>query len=302
MRHLLLYVSILLILFGCQENQEKAEEERFVPELIGDWVPAGFTKASESKDGLVDMPPPPPGHIERGYSFFSNGIVDMKADFFRSFYLKQPRGRRASFLETSTKYKVIGDSLKLMDLYDSTWYSVQIVKLTTDTLALKLTNGIQKYVKVTYDLEGQPTFDKIVLSTSGCYGTCPIVNIVVNSNGDIVYFGERYATKIGFFSGNIPKELYQRLQDNYRKANIKDIEKHYSEGGTDSEMVTVTFVQGNKIYKTIQDYSNGGPNEFVWANIPFRYLYQSIDLDPMPVNNLPYYLNLHYFKFSQGKK
>lgn len=80
------------------------------------------------------------------------------------------------------------------------------------------------------------------------------------------------------------------------------MKKHYSKGGTDAEMIAVTFVQGNKIFKTVQDYSNGGPNEFVWANIPLRHLYQSIKLDLIPVNNLPFYLNLHFFKFIRGEK
>lgn len=39
-----------------------------------------------------------------------------------------------------------------------------------------------------------------------------------------------------------------------------------------------------------------------WAYQPFRYLYQSVDLQPLPESKLPYYPAYHYLKFEKGER
>lgn len=295
MRQLLLYVLIFSILFSCQENQEKAEEERFVPELIGDWVPAGFIETSD-KERVVDLP------INTGYSFYSNGMVDFKFGFYKPYDKDYFRNRKGLFLGTATKYKVVGDSLKYFSLADSTWTTLKIAKLTKDSLSFDEGHGFRHYSKAIYNLEQQPDFDKIVLSTSGCFGPCPIISVIISSNGEIVFFGVQFTMRNGFFSGTISKKLYQNLIENYQKADIKGIGKDFSGGATDGEEITVSFIQDNRIYKTVSDNRNSGPIELAWANIPLRHLYQNINLVPIPTDSLPTYLRIYFHQFESNSK
>ncbi|WP_146173561.1 DUF6438 domain-containing protein [Pontibacter mucosus] len=303
MKNLLLYF-LLLLLIACHPKQdEPTEQERQLQEqLIGEWVPAGFVRY-EAEVSYSTIPPPRVS-IERGYTFLPNGEVDLKQGYYRRADVGEDEynNRRYYFLGSKTKYKIAGDSLLIFMPYDSTWVHFSIARLTKDTLSFKGEQGISNYKRSTYHLEKAPTFDAIVLSTSGCFGTCPISSTLITADGQVVFFGEEFTTSEGFYISTIPEAIYKELQDNYRKASIDTISTKFSAGGTDQEEISVTFLKDGKIFKTVSDYGNAGPVELVWANIPLRYLYQSINLKKLQEEELPVYVKHHFLSFAKGGK
>jgi hypothetical protein len=300
-KNIFLYFFLPFLLIACQTKQDEptAQERQLQEQLIGDWVPAGFVR-----DAYSNNPPPPPARIERGYTFFSNGEVDLKQGFYDVSFVGERIGinKRLHFLGSKTKYKIAGDSLLIFMPYDSVWTHFPIARLTKDTLSFKGEQGVSNYRRVTYHLENAPTFDAIVLSTSGCYGTCPISNTLITADGQVVFFGEEFTTSEGVYTGTITETNYKELQDNYRKAGIDTISTKFSDGGTDLEKISVTFLKDGKIFKTVSDYGNAGPVELVWANIPLRYLYQSINLNRLQEEELPAYVKHHFLSFAKGEK
>lgn len=300
MKSLVLIILNLFIFFSCRQSEE---EGNLMPELFGDWVPTELNNKSNGSSMNLDSHPPLIGFAKLGFTFDSTGLVDIKRGYFKIVGGPERSKRRYHFLGLKTKYYVKGDSLKIFDLSDSTWWSQKIIQITKDTLTLSSSPGEwRKFVRKEYKVNVKPTFDKIIVSTSGCYGSCPVSNTMINSNGKVTFFGERYTLKTVFFEGIISQSIYQDLEKNFRKIDIDSISTNFNIGSTDQEEITVTFIKGDSIYKTISDYGNAGPQELIWAFIPFRFLYQKINLKPLPKTNLPFYPALNFLKFEMGKK
>ncbi|TPE41065.1 DUF6438 domain-containing protein [Pontibacter mangrovi] len=304
MKNFLLYFLPFLIM-ACHAKKEEptAQERQLQEQLIGDWVPAGFVSNTENVESY-DRNPFRSILIERGYSFYPNGEVDSKQGYYRRTVVGEDEwdNRQFYFLGSKTKYKIAGDSLLIFMPYDSVWAHFPIARLTKDTLSFKEKRGVNNYRRVKYNLKEAPTLDAIVLSTSGCFGTCPISNTLITADGQVVFFGEEFTTSEGFYTGTITQDVYKQLQDNYRKAGIDTISAEFSEAATDLEKVSVTFLKDGKIFKTVSDYGNAGPVELIWAHVPLRYLYQSINLNKLKEEELPVYLKHHFLTFAKGDK
>lgn len=216
-------VHVLLSFFLLSSCHERSEEEKHLPELYGHWLPAGYTTDSGN---IADYKPMRMlGQLEQGFSFDSNGIAEVKRGYYKVLPAKERRDWRYIFLGTKTKYYIKGDSLKIFNLSDSTWWGLKIVKLSKDTLLFHYKPNVNwTFVRKEYQLDSVPSFDRIAVSSSGCYGgTCQISNTIVSSDGGVTFFGEGYTTKKGYYTGTVPKKLYQELEDNFRKAGIESL-------------------------------------------------------------------------------
>ncbi len=278
--------------------------------IIGNWklTPAPIKQVDfEGSDSLQFEPPeqepPPPQYIpERGasYTFLNDSIVDTRQEYYKIIW--PPTGRRLyRFIGTTTNYKIIGDSLLIYNLTDSVWEKGRhITKLDKDTLVLTQGDGQKDiFLRYEYNLNEQPKFDQIALSSSGCFGSCPIINIIISSTGEVVFYGEMYVDKLGFYEGTISKELFSRIENKFRRANIENLKDTYSVNWTDDETITTTFCIQDKIFKSIDDYGRSGSDELVWAYPSLRYLFQDIQLARIDSTKIPPYLDLHFFKFEK---
>jgi len=287
-KKLLSAIGLAILFFGCSEQHQ---ESTMYSQIIGDWEEV-YNRDNDS--------PPPFGTSTNGYSFFTDKTVDLKAGIY-----KQIKGteNKMRFLGTKTRFRIEGDSLSIFNLSDSSWWSRKILSITKDYFVLRLDKGKkQKFTRVDYTVDTLHSFDKIILSSSGCYGTCPILDVIIYSNGNVVFLGERYTTETGFFTATISREQFENLQNNFRKANLKNIETNFSVAWSDDERISTTFVSGDKIYKSIKDYGEAGPDELVWAYVPLRNLYQTLELHRLSKEEFPFYLDLHYFRFENGNQ
>ena len=280
-----LHISLLLlILVSCKSEKQK----QFENNIIGEW---NLDKQVELKkpvqdSEIVEEPPSPFYANLGGFIFKDNGTVIDKVGFFDFNEGKSREERKITYKGDSTNYKLDNDSLKILDPINNSWSNYKIISITNDTLKLQKHNGYYLiYFKPKYELNADETFDKIIISSSGCYGTCAINNIEFNENGEVFYFGEEYNTINGFYKSTISNSEYKKIENSFKKANINKLENNYSVRVTDLNTVTTTFVRNNKIIKTISDYGTQAPAELVMAYRKALYKYQNLKLSEFKNEN-----------------
>jgi Domain of unknown function (DUF6438) len=282
----LLIFIFCVALLSCKNDQQNPYSNL----LLGDWTYI-------ENDSLKDASPFNRNIIE-GYSFLDKGICNKKIGYFKKIKTKIPGMENAigdrteqttnCFLGTETKYKIEGDSLKIFNLTDSIWEGRKILRLSNDTLCLQLSNhAIVNFAKSKYQIDTTVLFDELVVSTSGCFGTCPINNTIINQSGEVIDYGENYNSQDGLYTFSLTKDQYNKVSLNFKKVDIKNLKDEYEAGWTDDEEITLTFLKEGKIIKNIRDYGKVGPAELYWAYTPVRNMYQLNKLDSLQVNKSP---------------
>lgn len=276
---LALYSILFFILYSCQTNND----EKLKKDIIGEWMYIKTNDQRKPKTKNPNIPPPPPfDSPKQGYVFLENNIAEYKSGYFKLTGAKEWDDRKTYFLGTNTKYKIENDSLKIFDLVSKTWENQKIESIIGDTLTTKVADSIfAKYARTKYKINPNENYDQIIVSSSGCYGSCPISNISIENNGNILYYGQDYNTQNGFFTSKINNDQYLKIQTRFKKADIMTLKDQYVANWTDDQTITITFIKNNKIVKSISDYGRQSPEALIWASIPVRFLYQQIKLSPL---------------------
>ncbi|MDN3580256.1 DUF6438 domain-containing protein [Mucilaginibacter flavus] len=262
-------LSITLFFYSCKQGKLQSANEK---NILGDWVKVRNPELKNKNSIVSEFP-----DFERaGFSFFTNGTCNNKTG-----YLKRTDSTTI-YLGNHSKYRISADSLYILNPDNSKWESYKLLKLTPDTLQFYLRDRLATFKHYKLNTYKSINFDKIILSTSGCYGSCPIMSIILNNDGTVLFRGLGHTGKKGDYVGKITKEEFQQLQNNFFKTNIDSLKNFYRAGWTDDETISTTFVKNGKIYKTVDDYGRQAPYQFTWAYIPLRYLYQHIKLKPNP--------------------
>jgi len=280
-----IFIILILLLTSCKtEIKEKKNE------LIGEWSRI----ETESTDDF-----PPLFYRPFGFSFSKD-----KIEFFNGFKRVERDSltgkRKLNYQGNFTDYKIKDDSIFIIDPFEKNWvYKWKIKELRNDTLIItKNDSTFIKFKRLKYNLDSTIIFDQIVFSRSGCYGSCPIIDISINKNNEVYFQGEGYVEPLGFYKSKADSVLTNYIFEKFRKANISHLEKKYAVGHTDDESITTTFIKNGKIIKTIHDYGKDGPKELIWAYVPIENLYSTLKLDSLP-NDEPFYPKLHYYTFSK---
>lgn len=286
-------VSCIALFFcSCEKNNDSS----FKKKIIGEWtfVKAEILHKKETSNEEISTFSFN-GKYKKGYIFYDNNVCEDKLGYF-----KKLKNRLSVFLGTETSYQLIKDSLKIFDLSGNVWLGYKIFQLNSDTLTLlKKDSTLMKFVKCKYILDSKENYDKIIVSSSGCYGTCPISDISIDKQGLVLFNGWSSTTSLGMYTSEISPKEYLKLERNFKKAAIDELAANYVASWTDDEAITITFIKDNKIYKTISDYGRQSPTEFYWAYMPVRYVYQQLKLIPLLTNdNIPPFREVN-FKIAQ---
>ena len=138
--------------------------------ILGDWK-IYYEPPKITSDSTIILLPPRERNLfgKPGFSFFKNGEMENKLGYF-DLNKKHENGRtKRIFLGTFTKFKINDTCLKTFDLADQKWINTKIFKLTKDTLILEYNDKSKEtFVKQNYIIDSQNSFDKIIVSTSGC--------------------------------------------------------------------------------------------------------------------------------------
>ncbi|HEY2580497.1 MAG TPA: DUF6438 domain-containing protein [Mucilaginibacter sp.] len=274
---------LLLYLFfsSCTSNQRQFDNEK---NILGDWISVKTSNDPDDRGLSSNLPE----FREPSFTFCKNHTYDNKVGFFKS--EGKGTGLYELYLGTIAKYKISTDSISFYNLDSNRWDDYKLVKLNDAILQFEIGKRSVICKRLQIKKNRTPNFDKIILSTSGCFGWCPISSTIINSNGTVVFKGLGYTGKKGLYTGVISKEHYQQLQDNFRKFNFDSLKTRYATLITDQQTISVTFVKDGKIYKSVEDYGRIAPYLFKWAYTPLEYLYQTIPLKkvekPNPLLNI----------------
>lgn len=101
--------------------------------------------------------------------------------------------------------------------------------------------------------------EKIEYSTTGCYGTCPIFKLTINSDKTAKWNAEMY-NKInnkeisGNFNSKITEDKYNDIVNLLNYVDFETLKDNYAVGWTDDQSSTLKITYDNGKVKSIEDY------------------------------------------------
>ncbi|WP_281228560.1 DUF6438 domain-containing protein [Flavobacterium aquiphilum] len=296
MRKTTIILALILTLISC-----KQKSNNYGRLIIGDWKSFYEIPKETTNEDIIILPRRFSPFGESGYSFYKNGEVENKTGYF-DFTEKDNDGRnKRKFLGSYTKYRIKNDRLEMFDLKDKKWVNIKIFKLTKDSLILEYNDkSKEKFLKQHYKIDPLNSFDKVIVSTSGCYGTCPIDDIMISKSGEIEYYGKMYVDQKGYCKSKISRKSFIKIENNYKKANFINLKDDYIASRSDAMTITTTFIKDGKILKTITDYGDESPTEMKWATLPIVFLNQNIKLERKDEPRK--FVDFEYARFISGKK
>ncbi len=289
MNRLFSFIPLLLLIYSCSNSHKQLDNEK---NILGDWV-AVHINSTPNAQGITLMPPE---FYTRGFTFYTNHIFDNKVGY----YGHEKEGKTL-YLGTISKFKILSDSILFFDPTNKKWNSEKLVLLTPDSLRFSTGQAVITFKHYFVKKTKIPEFDKIILSTSTCFGTCPVTNTIINSDGTVIFKGILFTAKQGLFTGMISKQQYQQLQDNFRKVDFDSLKNAYVNGPTDQQTITTTFIKNGVILKSVEDYERQAPYLFAWAYVPVENLYQTIALKSVASPEfIPNFNSITDSKFKKG--
>jgi len=101
--------------------------------------------------------------------------------------------------------------------------------------------------------------EKIEFSTSGCFGTCPIFNLTINSDKTAKWYAERF-NKIknkevsGNFNSKITEDNYNDIVNLLNYIHFETLQDDYTVDWTDDQAAKVKITYDKGKVKSIRDY------------------------------------------------
>ena len=262
-----------------------APNDNLKEKLNGDW------KRIESKEDNIYFFNP----IGIG---FSNDSIEFLHGMYKSYLDTNTGKKRLKYYGNSAVFKVSRDSILYKNPPSFYWkYWRSIIKIKKDTLYLLREDGIiEKYEKLYYDLDNLLKIDQIILTRSGCYGSCPKLNISINRNGNLNFNGIRYTDSIGFYKGQLTESLTEKVFRKFQIANIENLDGYYSVNHTDDEVIRTSFFVADSLVKTVVDYGRAGPAELTWAYVLLSNSYKTAALTKISSRDSTYLKHKELFE------
>ena len=289
----IILLTLALLTLSC--NQEAKRNQRLKDLLIGEWERC--KEESRYYEDMIYLPFVQPFGIE----FFQDSI-----EFFNGFFqndIDSITGKHiAKYCGNIVPYHIKQDWIIIQNEFDYPMqFEWKFVSLLNDTLTFALDDSTTiKFKRLEYNIDTVLDFDQIIYSSSGCYGTCSIIDISIDKNNHIFFQGEGYVGKLGFYEGQLDNNLRKYVFEKFKKANPLRLQKQYEVNHTDDECITTTFIKDGKIIKTIRDYGGIGTNELNWAYTAIANLYNIVNLNRIP-DDEPFYPKYHYYTFKKGR-
>lgn len=267
--------ALFSLFYSCRFYQKEWREE----DLKGEWHFVDYIDIDNQNDSFLDFIV----NINKLDCYFFEGSGKLIRDqLMNTDYpsLISP----FAFIGDTVEYLVNDGVLKVYNELDGYLEFYQILALTQDSLFLKKDNFVYKFAKQKIDEKRLLDFDAIVYSAEDCCGNCPIINLMVCSNGDVYYYGELNGRYSGAFRSNITEEDYTALKQVFNNADLSNLAIYYNSGGIGPPVISVTFMKEGKRVKTIEDCGEDAPVHFVRAYKLMANLENKLIMSPWKVN------------------
>ncbi|WP_348706097.1 DUF6438 domain-containing protein [Tenacibaculum sp. 190524A02b] len=284
-----IFFFFILTCLSCTTNKKPPKNN-----IIGKWSEIEKTENNHFSSSRFSSP-------------LGIGFTKDKIEFFngfRTYYRDSTTGKRLlNYKGTFTDYKVLNDSIFIINPFNKMWeFKWKIKEQINDTLILTKNNiSFTKLQRIRKNKNTNNLFDQIIFSSSGCYGSCPIIDISINKKSKVYFQGERYVKPLGVYESIIDSTKTNYIFSKFSKANIDGLKNKYFARHTDDQSFTTTFVNNGQIIKTVYDYGKAGTKELIWAYVPIEHLYTQIKLDSL-TSNETFYPKLNYYAFESDSK
>lgn len=187
-------------------------------------------------------------------------IADKDAIRFETFYPGHGN------ILTAKNYLLIKDTLRIFqndfhynrslnaDFLITSAKKEEICLTPIDTNAALLTNlitgtGVKKEMRFN-DISSIYTdsirFEKIIFSSTTCYGSCPGMTLHLDSNKQLKFIGRKYAVRQGSFTSVIPGSLIKELIEILKISELDKIESN-NQTNIDAPTYTIEIQYNNKV-------------------------------------------------------
>ena len=121
-------------------------------------------------------------------------------------------------------------------------YDLIVLKQTDTSITVRPSSKLSKkffdnrtnitFIKQEFNKDKSIIFEKIVYHTTNCFGSCPIIDMEIDSNRNVYLKGEFYKDGLGFeidsirsgqFAGKLNDTLYNELIDILQTCNLKTL-------------------------------------------------------------------------------
>ncbi len=291
MRNLLIAFSIIFTIASCNQNLRIENNNSLKDSLIGEWEPI---IELDSNQVFIDISPPQGFSFKKDSMEFFFGLLDIKRDTSKGI-------NTIKYLGNFREYKLEENALFTKNIENKKWEKLWNIKqIRNDTLFITEKTGQPGKLKRLKHKDSYKDFDQIIYASTGCYGTCPILNVSLDRDGNVLFYGEAYIQSIGFYSGKIEQKYTDFIFKKFERANINSLENRYSDAITDSQTITTTYLKDGKIIKSIFDYARQAPKELLWAYVPIANIFDSHKL--LKVAEKEELLKVKLLDFSVGEK
>jgi hypothetical protein len=220
-----------------------------VKQLLADSLKVKLWQATDfNNDGQSDLL----AYINTNGQNYLAAFIDEGTSFSVHFISRWP------FADTF--YPVIKkrDKLTLLVLYKGCSYchGKDIGLSGADTLVYKFGNFIEN-VKPAFQY-GPHKIERIELSTTPCYGTCPVFEMDINDTRKAQYHAISYNDTSGIFSSTIDTLHYNKILALLNYLDFPNLNDDYRVTWTDDQACTLTITYDGDKTKKIYDYGEVG--------------------------------------------
>jgi hypothetical protein len=153
--------------------------------------------------------------------------------------------------DVMTHFYLIGNTLSSQQHYYFTpnhkklyifKYNLVIIEQTDSTLTVKPSSKLAKrlfknrqnikFIKREYNIDTTISFEKIIYHSTDCFGSCPIIDLEIDSNKNIYFSGKFFiddmwtvdSLKSGQFIGVLTDTLYNKLLNILKTCNLRTLD------------------------------------------------------------------------------
>jgi hypothetical protein len=101
----------------------------------------------------------------------------------------------------------------------------------------------------------------ITLRRGPCFGTCPMYEVTLRSDGTATWYGERFVPRLGRYTGEVSVDAYQKLARFIQRAGFFGWQDEYVANVTDTPDYFLTVTTGQRS-KTVRQNATDEPPDF----------------------------------------
>ena len=182
-------------------------------------------------------------------------------------------------------YQIQNDTLYMKSLNKhrtNETYKYAILQLTADSLMM-VTAKHEDYMPDTVIVSKIKAKNNIsphavYFASTGCFGTCPIMYLEIDSSLQVKFYGESYTPVTGGYSGAIARYQYNHILDRIRNIPLNSLQPFYKASGSDAQIRGIAIVNGDSVIKTASYGSYREPLELDLLYNQLEYLFDPTHL------------------------